>query len=204
MIRAMREAGALIRAARAGDEEALDALLESYRGLLRLLARPVLDRFPAADADASDVAQETLVKAHRRFPQFRGGSEGEFVSWLKAILARNLGDARRRVAGRGARPLPRTRSLEAMVDRSSFALSRLLPASGTSPSQRAMTVERGRALAAALDRLPPDHREVITLRSLRELPWDEVGLRMQRTPDAARVLWARALRGLGRQFGGAS
>jgi RNA polymerase sigma-70 factor (ECF subfamily) len=200
----MSEVGALIRTARAGDGPALEALLESYRGLLRVLARPALGDLPAAAADASDVVQETLLKAHRSFPQFRGASEGELVAWLKSILVRNVGDAYRRVTGRGSRPLPRQRSLEAMIDRSSRALQDLFPASGTSPSQRAGAREHQRSLAAALDRLTPEHREVVTLRSLEGHEWAEVGERMGRSPDAARVLWGRALRALGRLMGGSA
>ena len=44
-----------------------------------------------------------------------------------------------------------------------------------------------------LDQLPDDYREVIVLRSLQELPYEEVARRMGRTAGAVRTLWVRAL-----------
>jgi RNA polymerase sigma-70 factor (ECF subfamily) len=48
-------------------------------------------------------------------------------------------------------------------------------------------------LAKLLERLPADYREVIVLRSLEELPYEEVASRMGRSAGAVRVLWVRAL-----------
>jgi RNA polymerase sigma-70 factor (ECF subfamily) len=189
---------AAIRAVRSGDRRALEGLLESYRHLLRLLARASLDGALGGKADASDVVQDTLIRAHERFDQFRGSSEGELVAWLKRILANNVADAHRRFLGNGGRALVRERSLDALLDRPSRALDGLAPAHATTPSQGAAARERSVLLADALETLPPDHREVVVLRSLRELEWSEVGRLMGRTPDAARVMWGRAVRGLGR------
>jgi RNA polymerase sigma-70 factor (ECF subfamily) len=193
----------LIRAVRAGDRRALDGLLESYRHLLRLLARASLDGALGGKADASDVVQDTLIRAHDRFDQFRGSTEGELVAWLKRILSHTVVDVHRRFLGNGGRALVRERSLDALLDRPSRALDGLLPANATTPSQGAATRERSVLLAEALETLPPDHREVVVLRSLRELEWGEVGRLMGRSPDAARVMWGRAVRGLGRALRGA-
>jgi RNA polymerase sigma-70 factor (ECF subfamily) len=51
-------------------------------------------------------------------------------------------------------------------------------------------------LADALAELSDDYREVIVLHNLEELDWPEVARRMNRTPSAARMLWARALKQL--------
>jgi RNA polymerase sigma-70 factor (ECF subfamily) len=51
-------------------------------------------------------------------------------------------------------------------------------------------------LADALAALSPDHREVIILRNIEELDWPEIGRKTNRTSDAARVLWALALKQL--------
>jgi RNA polymerase sigma-70 factor (ECF subfamily) len=191
----------MMRAAREGDREALSCLLEHYRNLLLLLTQTSLDGAVQAKAGASDVVQETLLKANQRFEQFRGSTEGELVSWLKQILARNLIDVNRRFLD--ARQAGGEQSLEAILEKSSHALGRLLPATGSSPSEGAARRERAVLLADALARLAPDDREVIVLRSLRELEWSEVGRRMRRAPDAARMLWTRALRELGRLLAGA-
>ncbi len=189
---------ARIRAVRAGDRESLAGLLESYRSLLRLLARSSLDGALAAKADASDLVQETLLKAHQRFDQFQGASEPELVAWLRRILARTIADLHRRFQGNEGRALDREQSLDALLDRSSQAAANLLPANGASPSQGAAARERAVLLADVLERLPAAHRDVIVLRSIQELEWSEVGRRTGRTAEAARVMWGRAVRELGR------
>jgi RNA polymerase sigma factor (sigma-70 family) len=45
----------------------------------------------------------------------------------------------------------------------------------------------------AFDELSPDHREVISLSRIAELPLKEVAERMKRSPDGVRKLLARAL-----------
>jgi hypothetical protein len=69
--------------------------LERYRDYLLLLARLQLDRGLQAKLDPSDLAQETLLKAHRNWEQFRGRTEAERAAWLRAILARHLADGGR-------------------------------------------------------------------------------------------------------------
>jgi RNA polymerase sigma-70 factor (ECF subfamily) len=190
--------GERIRAVREADGQGLAELLEPYRRLLRLLARTSLDGALGAKADASDVVQETLMKAHQRFGQFHGGSEPELVAWLKRILANNIADLHRRFYANDGRAIAREQSLDALLDRSSDALARLLPRDRATPSQGAAERERVVLLADAIERLEADHREVLVLRSIQELEWSEVGRRTGRTADAARGMWGRALRELGR------
>jgi RNA polymerase sigma-70 factor (ECF subfamily) len=183
----------LLGRARGGDGEALGHLLEGYRNYLRLIARTSLDGRLAKKLDASDLVQETLIKAHDGFGGFTRGGERELAAWLRTILTRTLVDAARRYAVAGSRRLDREVSLDASVEQSSQNLARLLPGRGPSPSNVAQKRELGVALADALADLSAEHREVIVLRSLRELDWNEVGRRMDRKPDAARMLWVRAL-----------
>jgi RNA polymerase sigma-70 factor (ECF subfamily) len=188
---------ATILSVRRGDAGALERLLDSYRGFLRLLARASLGGAGNVGVDASDIVQETLIRAHERFDQFRGTSEGELVAWLKRILSNRVVDAHRRHGG-GGRALRHEASLDALIDRSSHALERLLPAGGPTPSHAAAARERGVLLAQALATLPPDQQEVVVLRSLHGRDWGDVGRLTGRTSDAARVMWGRAVRGLGR------
>lgn len=183
----------LILAARAGDQDARARLLEAYRNYLRLMARASIGSALEVRADASDLAQETLIKAHARFGQFRGSSERELVAWLRQILRRSLVDLVRRYKRSAGRSLGRERSLDASLQHSSQALERLLDAGGTTPSGAAQRRERGVLLADALSHLGEDHREVIVLRTLEEREWKDVGERMGRSADAVRMLWVRAL-----------
>jgi RNA polymerase sigma-70 factor (ECF subfamily) len=183
----------LIERARAGEPVARAQLLESFRNYLRLLAYTGLEEALRDKADPSDVVQETLLKAHANFCQFRGGNEAELAGWLRQILARNLTDLSRHYRQTEARQVDRERSLEDLLDQSSLALGKLVAIGGPSPSENAQRRELSLVLADALADLSADYRNVIVLRSLEERDWEDVAGRMQRTSGAVRVLWARAL-----------
>ena len=63
-----------------GPTPASDPSLERCRDYLLLLARLQLDPGLRAVLDPSDVVQQTLLKAHEKRDQFRGGSEGELLA----------------------------------------------------------------------------------------------------------------------------
>ena len=70
------------------------------------------------------------------------------------------------------------------------SISRGIEGSSTLLGSRAEETLR---LAEAIERLANDHREVIVLRSLEDLPHAEVAQRMGRSEPAVRMLWMRAL-----------
>jgi RNA polymerase sigma-70 factor (ECF subfamily) len=185
----------MISAAQQAEPGAVERLLEAYRHYLGFVARTCLTSALAGKADASDIVQETLLKAHQSFGSFRGASEGEFVTWLRQILAQNVAQLVRRFRTTG-RSVTRERSIEDAVFQSSAALAGLVTASGTSPSMAAERRDTGVVLAAALAELSDDQREIIFLRHVEELPWAEAAVRMNRSQDAARTLWTRALKKL--------
>lgn len=64
--------------------------LESFREYLRLLARMNMDPRLQARIDPSDLAQQTLLKAHEKQGQFRGKTDAERAAWLRTILANQM------------------------------------------------------------------------------------------------------------------
>ena len=69
---------------------ASDDLFEPYRGYLRALALAQIDRRLRAKLDASDIVQQTLLRAHAALPQLRDRSPGVFVAWLRQILVHRM------------------------------------------------------------------------------------------------------------------
>jgi RNA polymerase sigma-70 factor (ECF subfamily) len=186
--------------ARAGDAATLGRLLASYRNYLRLLADTQMGPALRTRVDPSDLVQEALLEAHRDFGHFGGASEPELLAWLRRILARNLLDQARRHQAQVRDPR-REASLEALLEESGSGLAAVLAARDPSPSAQASRREQAVLLADALERLAPDYREVIVLRNMQNLPFEEVAQRMGRKPGAVRMLWARALEKLGQEMG---
>ena len=194
----------LLRDAKAGDAATVGRLLERYRRYLSLLARVQIGQRLQGKVDASDLVQETFLEAHRNFGRFRGGSEGEFVAWLRQILAGNLADLLRRYLGTQGRDVHLEREIQNALDQSSVLLDRALISPHSSPSQQAERREQGVLLADALDQLPEEYREVLVLRHLEGLAFPEVARRMERSVDSVEKLWMRGLARLRRIMGGAT
>jgi RNA polymerase sigma-70 factor (ECF subfamily) len=175
--------------------------LERFRPYLRLLARLQLGPRLQAKLDASDVVQQTLLRALEGLAQFRGGSEAELAAWLRQILARQLANAVRDLE-RAKRDAGRERPLQAALAESSARLEAWLAAEQSSPSQQAERNEQLLLLAAALEELPEAQREAITLHHLHDWTLDEVGRRLGRSPAAVAGLIKRGLKQLRLQLQG--
>jgi len=182
----------LLGRARSGDRDAFGALLAHYQSYIRLLAQNLIGTSLRLRLDPSDLVQEAFLEAHRDFARFTGATERELLAWLRRILVRNLVDNARRQRA-GIRNHRRQVSLEVLLDQSNVSVHEALAATATSPSAAAARGERAVLLAEALAGLPADYREVIILRNLEGLRFNEVATRMGRSPGAVRMLWARAL-----------
>ncbi len=192
----------LLHEAQAGETAALGRLLERYQRYLLLLATVQIGKRLQGKVDPADLVQETYLEAHRNFGNFRGTTELEFASWLRAIMAGNLADLMRRYLGTKARDIRLEREMRAAVDCSSVLLDRGFFAPGSSPSQQAVRREQGALLADALAALPQHYREVLIMRHLEGLTFPEIAQRMERSLDSVEKLWMRALVHLRQLMGG--
>lgn len=181
-----------LAAAQAGSPEALGQLLETYRAYLLRVAQRELDQMLRAKGGASDLVQDTLLNAVQGFERFRGASEDDLRRWLRRLLLNNLVDHARRYRGAAKRDALREVALGAAE--TSSAVGPEPPADTPTPSQEVMAAEEDAALHRALDRLPEDYRLVLLLREQEGLPYEEIGQLLELTPNAARKLWARALK----------
>jgi RNA polymerase sigma-70 factor (ECF subfamily) len=186
----------LLAAARDGSREALGLLLDDFRPFLLLVACGELDGAVRAKVGSSDLVQDSLVNAVQHFDQFAGGSPEELKAWLRQILLHQAANCRRHFLGTAKRHAGREVPLGAGGTGSEFQ-----PADpAASPSQQAALAEVQQALEQALLRLPEHYRQVIVWRSREHRPFDEIGRLLGRSPDAARVLWGRAVEALRHQL----
>jgi RNA polymerase sigma-70 factor, ECF subfamily len=196
------DAAQLLEDARGGDAESLGRLLELYERYLALLARLQIGKRLQGKVDPADIVQETFLDAHRNFARFRGESEGQFLAWLRQILAMKLAGLYRHYLGTEGRNVRLERDIAEAFDRSSALLDRGLVAVQSSPSQQAARREQGVLLANALAELSDAYREIIVLRHLEGLTFPQAAERMGRTLDSVEKLWMRALVKLRQLLGG--
>jgi RNA polymerase sigma-70 factor (ECF subfamily) len=188
--------GRLLDKARRGEAESLGQLLQVYRNYLTVLASTQLDRRLRRRVNPSDLVQETMLAAHCDFAKFRGCSERELLAWLRQILINCLHHAIETHLKAKKRDVRRDISVEqvsAALDRSVVDLAQVLADQGPSPSAGLQQRERAVALADQLAKLRPQYRDVIALRNLQCLSFEEVADRMGRKPGAVRMLWLRAM-----------
>jgi RNA polymerase sigma-70 factor (ECF subfamily) len=174
-------------------EENAAATLEKFRKYLHLLARLQLDPRLQGKMDASDVVQQTLLKACQGLAQFRGHSSAEQAAWLRQILANTLANAVRDY-GRARRDVDLERSLQLSLDDSSARLEAWLAAEQSSPSQQAERNEQMLRLAEALAELPEPQREVLVLRHCQGWALADIAEHLGRTRAAVASLLRRGLK----------
>lgn len=181
----------LIEQARRGSEEAMTLLLEHCRPYLLLIANREIDVGIRAKVGASDIVQESLLTAQRAIEDFHGRSESDLLAWLRGILVNDLRDVRRRYAGTEKRDINKERPI-AGDSAAGWPSINVLDGHLT-PRADAIANEEMIALRKALDQLPGDYRKVIQLRNWQQLTFAEIGKRMERSSEASRKLWSRAI-----------
>lgn len=186
----------LIQRVRDGGTESLGELLSLYRDYLNVLAATQVTGRLGQRVNASDMVQETMLEAHRGFGNFRGGSEGELVAWLRQILSNAVSHAVGRHIHAKKRDVRREISINALehrADHSSGPMMHLLADHGTTPSENVGRKELAAQLSVQLAKLKPDYRDVIVYRNLDGLSFDEIAQKMGRRAGSTRMLWIRAI-----------
>lgn len=150
----------------AGDLRAYDLLVIKYqRRIERLIGRMVRD----SDL-VQDIAQETFLRAYRALHQFRG--EAQFYTWLYRIAVNTAKKAlmdlkRDPVVFEGA-----LRSSDAEENETSRIGPE--PTSDETPETVLAAQEIAAAVNAAMEALPEDLRQAVTLREIEGLSYEEI------------------------------
>ena len=154
---------------RAGDALAFNRLVEERHGDIYAL----LYRLTEDPEEARDLTQETFLQAFRHLANFRG--DADLRTWLYRIA---VNQARNRWRWWKRRRRDRTVSLDApAVEGSDAPLSAgLASESAADPERQTLARERERALHAALRTLARPFREVLVLRDIEGLSYEEVAL----------------------------
>jgi len=157
----------LVRRFCCGDEAAFLEIMARYRHALYALTAGFL----RSHADAEEITQDTFVRAHRGLRAFRGDSS--LSTWLHSI-ALNL--ARNRYWYNFRRRRHATISLDCpLTDGATTGLADLAATEDADPARIAVASEFTSLVAACMSQLPPAHREILKLRNVRNLSYEEIG-----------------------------
>jgi len=181
----------LIQRARNGDEQALGRLLDKHRPYLKLLAQREIEGRLDARVDGSDLVQQTCLSALRRFEDFIGDQEAQFLAWLRAIQDANIRDTIRRHVYTAKRALGNEQPLDG-PEKNGDAIDRTV---GTT-SRRVLRGEEAVRLAEALSQLPDDQGEAVRLRHLEGWPLAQMAVQFDRSETAVAALVKRGLANL--------
>lgn len=150
----------LIQRAKEGDADAFAALLERYEKAVYHHAL----RMAGSAEDAEDLAQEVFWKAWQGLPAFQGNSA--FSTWLYRLTSNACIDFfRRERKHRGAFSL----------DGEEQELARRIPDPRLTPQRELERRELQDAVRQGLLKLSQDHREILVLREIDGLSYDEIG-----------------------------
>ena len=154
------------------QDAAFAALVRSVRERIHGWAR----RFSGDADDAEDIAQEVLLRLHRKVHTFEGRSV--LSSWLYRLTWNAAHD--RRV---------KQRRRSALLERYSDGEAAAPPADAAPPLDTDGVAELVRSFRAELT---PRQQEVFTMVDLEQRPVQEVAETLGRAPSTVRVLLARA------------
>lgn len=166
----------LISLASRGDQFAFEQLLDHYQKpvyhqALRLVGNP---------EDAADVTQEVFIKVWKHLPSFRG--ESSFSTWLYRLTDNAALDLIRR---------EKKRRGDSSLDDEEGALP--LPADpAPTPHQAIEQKELHQAVAEGLAQLSEEHRQVLVMREINGLSYEQIGSILDLSPGTVKSRIARA------------
>ena len=148
----------------AGDQKAFELLVIKYeRRIQRLIGRMVRD----VDL-VEDIAQETFIRAYRAMAQFRG--EAQFYTWLYRIA---VNTAKKALMELKRNPTVSENSFKSDDDDETSMLENELTSSET-PESLLAGKEIAQMVNTAMDALPDELRQAITLREIEGLSYEEI------------------------------
>ncbi len=155
----------------AGDQRAYELLVSKYqRRIERLVGRMVRDTDLVAD-----ITQETFLRAYRAVYQFRG--EAQFYTWLYRIA---VNTAKKALVDMKRNPVVTESALRGSSDsedETSFLDRELI--SDETPETVLAAQEIAAAVNAAMEALPEDLRQAVTLREIEGLSYEEIAIAME-------------------------
>lgn len=176
-----------------GDATAFDELVTNYSSNIYAL----LMRLTEDEEEARDLTQDTFLSALRSIKNFRG--EADLKTWLYRIA---VNESRNRFRWWKRRNKSSIISLDAENSFSQTPLSETISDSANNPEVETLRREREQALRKALSELSANFREVIVLRDIEGLSYEEVATALETNVGTVKSRIARGREELRKKLSG--
>lgn len=154
----------LVSQAQAGDASAYDELVNRHRGRIYAMIRQMVKN----DADAWDLSQEAFIKAWRALPRFE--AKAQFSTWLYRIAHNSVYDWARRKRPESGGELNDEIFRSENIDPASLTT----PSHDQRPDEALKTEELRIKIEAALEKLTPQHRQVVVLKDVQGMAYKDI------------------------------
>ena len=153
----------LVKRCQAGDTRAFDALVTRYRGKVYAMTYHMIQN----ETEAWDLSQEAFIKAWRALPRFK--LDSSFYTWLYRIAHNVTYDylRKKKIQGDGEFDDSRT-------EHQAAAGAETVPHAEAAPDVALNRAELGARIRDAIAQLSPDHRQVVLLREVDGMAYEEI------------------------------
>jgi RNA polymerase sigma-70 factor (ECF subfamily) len=178
----------LVRLAAQGDQEAFGQLVSTYeKQVYNLALRMVGNR-----EDAADLTQEAFLRVWRGLDNYK--ADAAFSTWLYRLTSNVCIDFLRREKRR------KTVSLTFLDEEQGEAVELSIPDPAAGPEQLAIETEHRETMAAAMGELDVEFRQILTMRVINGLSYDEIGDALDLKPGTVKSRLSRAREKLRKQL----
>lgn len=183
----------LVVLAKEGDKSALNQLYSVYSERVRWMIRFRMGTELRSRLESMDLVQDTLIHAFSGLDGFTYKDEGDFVRWLSKIAENELRGNIKRLHAEKRDMRKEVRLDNKRPNNTDGFIGKIGPIQTTTPSVIMSRKEELDKLAKAIDELKPEYREVIVLTKIDGLSYEETASKLDKSPDAVRMLATRAM-----------
>ncbi len=191
----------MVDLAKDGDHSALDQLCKVYGERVRRIVRLHMGKELRPRLDSMDLVQDALVSALGGLEQFTYKNEGDFLRWLAKIAQNTLRDNLDKLYTHKRDVRKEIQHIDNERTTAGAFVANAGPVDATTPSVIMSRKEDLDKLEEAIDRLKPEHREVIVLTKIEGLSYKEIGRKLGKSADAVGMLLSRAMVALTLAYG---
>ena len=196
----IRKTQELVALAQGGDNSALDQLCKVYGERVQRIVRFRMGTELRGKLESMDLVQDAFLAAVKDLGNFEYRDEGDFLRWMSKIAENRIRDNLKRLHA-DKRDIRREVPIDHRLPTEGDNCPRMPePIRTTTPSVIMSVSEELDRLEYAMNLLKPEYREVIVLSQIEGLSLKKIGDRLGKSPDAVRMLVARAMASLASAF----